>query len=400
MTEEKAAAILASISDEIEISRANYELAEKRYLDIGEWLGRSESSLTTRNPRVFSQGSFRLGTAIKPINAQDEYDLDLVINLEEGVHKDNYTQENLKSMVRDELERYRLARGIENAIEEKHRCWRLNYKDTIQFHMDILPSIPESKSGISKMASLLSESGLDGILSEKYAETTLSITDDRSPTYTSISDDWDISNPEGFAIWFKSQMQKAQLLMEERAQIEKVASVEELPAYAWGSPLQKSVQVLKRHRDLMFNSNQDIKPISVIITTLAAHAYGGENSIALALDSILQKMGTYVSPTSPRIPNPVDPQEDFADRWSMQEGKVLQLEKHFWQWLEQAKSDLMILKSSTDPEFISEQAMIKYGADVKAEKLAAILPTVGAGIVFKNESKEHKIVDTAKPWGE
>lgn len=45
--------------------------------------------------------------------------------------------------------------------------------------------------------------------------------------------------------------------------------------------------ILKRHRDGMFASRYDERPISVIITTLAAHAYNGEEKIADALYSIL-----------------------------------------------------------------------------------------------------------------
>jgi hypothetical protein len=299
-----------------------------------------------------------------------------------------------------ELEGYRQVRGIEKALEEKHRCWRLNYKDSIQFHMDILPSIPESSAGIEKMASLLMESGVEEDVSGQYAQSTLAITDDRSAEYQHISEKWDISNPEGYALWFKTQMRKARVLLEERAQLEKVASVEELPAYAWGSPLQQAIQIMKRHRDLMFKDKMDAKPISIIITTLAGHAYDGEQTVDTALASILQTMGTYVRDRAPRIPNPVDPREDFADRWSMDEGRALNLESNFWNWLTQVKSDLNILSGSADPKFIAEQAMLKYGANLKVEKLGELLPAAGAGISIKNTPKDHKIVDTAKPWGE
>jgi hypothetical protein len=400
MSNKTSTVIFDSISDEIAISRTSYEIAAKRYKDIGEWLGRPDSQFAMNKPRVFSQGSFRLGTATKPIDSTDDYDLDLVINLEEGILKRTHSQKQLKTVVGRELEGYRQVRGIEKALEEKHRCWRLNYKDSIQFHMDILPSIPESSAGIEKMASLLMESGVEEDVSGQYAQSTLAITDDRSAEYQHISEKWDISNPEGYALWFKTQMRKARVLLEERAQLEKVASVEELPAYAWGSPLQQAIQIMKRHRDLMFKDKMDAKPISIIITTLAGHAYDGEQTVDTALASILQTMGTYVRDRAPRIPNPVDPREDFADRWSMDEGRALNLESNFWNWLTQVKSDLNILSGSADPKFIAEQAMLKYGANLKVEKLGELLPAAGAGISIKNTPKDHKIVDTAKPWGE
>jgi hypothetical protein len=84
----------------------------------------------------------------------------------------------------------------------------------------------------------------------------------------------------------------------------------------------------------------------------------------------------------------------------MDEGRALNLEGNFWKWLTQVKSDLNIISSSTDPDFIVEQATLKYGANLKAEKIAGLFPAAGAGISFKNAPKDHKIVDTAKPWGE
>ena len=38
--------------------------------------------------------------------------------------------------------------------------------------------------------------------------------------------------------------------------------------------------LLKRHRDTMFRHKLDVAPISMIITNLAAHAYGGETDLA------------------------------------------------------------------------------------------------------------------------
>lgn len=45
------------------------------------------------------------------------------------------------------------------------------------------------------------------------------------------------------------------------------------------SILQRIVQILKRHRDIMFNGDED-KPISIIITTLASRAYRGETNLS------------------------------------------------------------------------------------------------------------------------
>jgi hypothetical protein len=63
--------------------------------------------------------------------------------LRRGITKQTHTQKQLKGLVGRDVEAYRVARGIKDALEEMHRCWRLPYADTLKFHMDIVPSIPE-----------------------------------------------------------------------------------------------------------------------------------------------------------------------------------------------------------------------------------------------------------------
>ena len=74
MSDNRRNSVLKKILEKLELPEGAYEKAEKRYKDIGEWLHRPESSCLMFDPSVFSQGSFRLGTAIKPEN-EEEYDL-------------------------------------------------------------------------------------------------------------------------------------------------------------------------------------------------------------------------------------------------------------------------------------------------------------------------------------
>jgi hypothetical protein len=68
--------------------------------------------------------------------------------------------------------------------------------------------------------------------------------------------------------------------------------------------------------------------------------------VAAALEQILHKL--QVNPSSPRVPNPVNPLEDFADKWKTSEGRRLKLEENFFVWLEQAKRDLGTLLCPSD----------------------------------------------------
>jgi hypothetical protein len=97
------------------------------------------------------------------------------------------------------------------------------------------------------------------------------------------------------------------------------------------------------------------------------------------------------------VPNPVDPEEDFADKWAKSEGRAHNLEQNFRLWCEQAIADFENVGSSTDTKFISEQAMQRFGSRIDSSQLREKL---GLGATVVNASpKSHRIVETpAKPW--
>ena len=139
------------------------------------------------------------------------------------------------------------------------------------------------------------------------------------------------------------------------------AQVDDVPLFTRKTPLQLVIQLLKRHRDNWSKNNPDSKPISIIITTLASRAYNGEGDIVTALTNILERMEEFVNPVKPRVPNPVDPDEDFADRWYRTDSSHLMLEKNFFAWLFQAKKDVQHILSADNTEFLCEIVENKFG---------------------------------------
>lgn len=380
--------------ERLELPDSSYEKAKERYDDIGEWLGLNESLCVGYNPHIFPQGSFRLGTAIKPLDEKDEYDLDLACKLRTGFTKALFTQEALKKLIGQEIESYRTKRSIKVPKEEKHRCWRLDYQDDLSFHMDIVPCIPEEKLRQNLILESMKSSGIHETLAGLIAQDTVSITDDRHPRYRQICNDWNVSNPQGYALWFESRMKQG--LCENRFFAK--GQLDDIPLYKRKTPLQRAIQLLKRHRNLMFKNNDDAKPISIIITTLAAEAYQGELDIESALTNILSQMGNFVNSKIPRVPNPVNPEEDFADRWSMSQYKHLNLEQNFWNWLKQAQIDFEIIGSSDDTQFISEQIMRKFSVNVDSSSLRKKLG-LSSMAVFVVTPKKHSIsAESASPW--
>lgn len=297
------------------------------------------------------------------------------------------------------MEAYRVARRIESALKEKPRCWRLQYQEdgSFKFHMDGVPSIPMDDPQRQLLVEVMVKSGSADFLAQAVAKHAGSITDNRLPNFAVISADWRISNSEGYALWFESRMKLAMPLLEKRASELRAAKVDDLPARRWKSPLQRCVQALKCHRDVMFADDPDAKPISVIITTLAAQAYQGEQDVDSAMQTILATMGKKVNRLRPHVPNPVNPAEDFADKWYDPAYKHLNLEQHFWQWLEQAQNDFRVIGQSRDVDFIAQQVQTKFGAAIDARSLKDKVRLGTISVI--TAPKSHTITEApAKPW--
>lgn len=387
--------IIAAIAETIDIPESAYEKAIARAKDLETWVKESSESAKF-DPAISAQGSFRLGTVNRPLKDDDEYDLDLSWLLRNDYAKAQHSQADLKALVGRDIEAYRRARKIETAREEKNRCWRLHYKDDLKFHLDGVPALPESLERKLAIRQAMQRFGIAEPLAQAVSNLSLNITDRTRTDYHLLSSDWPLSNPEGFARWFESRMRLAVALLEGRAREARASSIDELPAYRWKTPLQRAVQFLKRHRDVMFDANPDAQPISIIITTLAARAYQGESDAASAIERILTDMGKFVNQSRPRVPNPVNPEEDFADKWDTIEGRRLQLEQNFWLWVEQAKADFLKITTSSDPQFISDQARARFRATVDPVELRRKL-----GVGFPNvvvTPKTVPITEPARPW--
>mgnify|MGYP006403919583 CR=1 FL=1 len=393
MLADRSNEVLKSILEKIELPESAYENAEQRYKDIGEWLHREDSSCFEYDPHVYPQGSFRLGTAIKP-GTGEEFDLDMGCNLRQGWSKDDRTQEQLKSHVGAELDLYRKARGIKAELSQKKRCWRLEYAGNPSFHMDVVPCIPETEAsrGVLKKR-MIENSRFDDALAQSVSELAVAITDNTDPGYKVRTDKWRVSNPEGYARWFETRMKTAQSVINEREMSFK-ASIDSLPYYQWKTPLQQTIQLLKRHRDTMFKDLEDSKPISVIITTLAAKAYNGEADLASALTNILSRMDDYINSSVPLVPNPVNPAEDFADKWYDEGSAGHKLQENFYRWLYQARAHFKALCTKDNSQLVVEAA--DRGLDVNLDTTSVAF-VLGLSAAVITQTKEIHASDP-KPW--
>jgi hypothetical protein len=281
--------------------------AAAEYERVGDWLADHADGNGT-GWRVYPQGSFLLGTVVVPEGA-DEYDLDAVC--ERALAKEQITQQQLKSDVGQTLGSYVLNRagdpGGPLACEERKRCWTICYP--VPFHLDVLPAIHNPDGGPS--AILLTDRTLLR---------------------------WQHSDPIAYARWFKTQMQR-ELLAKRRvlAEAERVPPAK-IPEAAVKTTLQLVVQVLKAHRNRYFAANLELRPASILITTLAAHAYNGERDLTDAVLEIAAAMPEHIDHEDGQwaIANPVEPRENFADKWAERPA----LADGFFGWLDRLQEDL------------------------------------------------------------
>lgn len=283
-----------------------YERAIARSTAAADWLKRRWDARDIGGA-IYPQGSFRLGTVVRPIHANGEYDMDLVC--ERDLRKESVSQAALEAEVGVDLRSY-VASGPEGApkLDEGKRCWTLDYPGE-PFHMDFLPAIPNP------------DAAPDGIL----------ITDREVRI-------WQWSNPVGFSLWFYATMarelQEARIVFAEQKQVD----VEDVQEWRVRTTLQRAVQALKRHRDLYF-ADRDFAPASIIITTLAGRAYRGVGDLYDVLVSVSRDMPGYVELRDGIlwIENPVEKKENFADRWRSEPQRA----DAFAQWIEAAHRDFV-----------------------------------------------------------
>lgn len=349
--------LLEAIAKELDIPESYFKLAVERYESIGKWLERDRSIVAHHRPEIYPQGSFLLGTVTKPVSDKDEYDLDLVSELK-SLEKISITQEKLKKLVGYEIKSYTNSHSIKSPVEESKRCWTLSYADRVKFHIDILPAIPDGDAFKQTIKS-------SGYPLSNWADTAIAITDKTHPNYRRIHRDWICSNPKGYAEWFRSRMQtRYEAIL--KSLLEKL--VGEVPEYKIKTPLQQGIQLLKRHRDIWFEINksrydEEVEPISIIITTLAALAYNNEADLQEALWNIVSNMHKHIGQDINGvgcIPNPVNPLEDFADKWK----KHTIREKCFRDWLKQVQDDLKKAFELTDVQSFGESLKSCLGEPV------------------------------------
>lgn len=230
--------VLEAVCQSLELSDSQSALAKERYEGVGGCMARSDDSVL-KAISIYLQGSTALRTTVKPIGV-NEHDVDLVAHVPDLDVQ--LSPAALKKAIGDCL---RANGNYAPLLEEMPRCWRLNYAN--EFHMDITPSIPNPNC----------RSG-----GELVPDKTLKV--------------WKASNPKGYKRLFEQRAKLAPIIrLRKGVALDGArASVEPYPeSGGFKGILRRTVQIAKRHRDIMFLDDPDTAPLSVIITTLTSRSY-------------------------------------------------------------------------------------------------------------------------------
>jgi hypothetical protein len=303
--------LLLRAANNVSLTASQYETIEDRYSQLQKILTGSTNPLLA-GAHIFPQGSMRLRTTINPVNGAPKdlgtIDADAIVWLPNAEHAE------AKTVLAAIEQRFREGSRVQSEIVQLRRGIRIEYADENPgFHVDVTPA--------------RAVQGND----ESDGQGKLEVPDRVTG--------WKASSPIPYSDWLHSaSTQQISLAtnmivarMESRDMVMDSATQEPLPSYQDYDkldPLRASIKLLKRHRDewAIETGNEDYRPISAVITTLATHAYlkvvkESHHTPVTPLDAILkivEKMpeeirvfgGNYY------VVNPRDQGENFAEKWN------------------------------------------------------------------------------------
>lgn len=334
----------AQICEALDLAPAQWNRAKKAYESLGDMLCDPMNPLARHKPSVYTQGSARLQTAIRPIRG-DEFDIDLICEL---LAMRGHTIDSIFSTLKAAIEANKTYAG---RVTLMNRCVRISFpKD---FHLDVTPALPDAVRGPTNIQ-------VADRLNQRLKE----------------------SNPKGYCDdWFtrvaavppriRSAPPRAgtfEAMLDSRADVEPVADPKPMRPV-----VVRVIQLFKRHRDITCGEDKDA-PISAIITTAAAHAYADlclqefDNlydlilAIARALPSKLGPPALVNGRWIHTCPNPANLGENYADKWMHKPGR----QDAFFAWQAKLVAYLAELRGARGQgsDFVHRRLAAGFGEDL------------------------------------
>lgn len=326
--------LLLRATKQMSLTSAQYATIERRYGTLQDALSKASDPLL-RDAHIFVQGSIGLQTTIKPADgakgAMATIDADAVVWLP------NAQGASAADVLRLIEERFTDATRVEAPIVQLRRGIRIEYADENPgFHIDVTPA--RCAPG---------NTGCDGVGA-------LQVPDRHAG--------WKASSPREYLVWLDGvSRQRIEVrgmdLFKGRGIVLAEASQDPVPDYddyVDANPLRAAIKLLKRHRDVwaIRHRREEERPISAVITTLAARSY--EKLAASGVMPTLRPIEVIlrlVSAMPQRIDqgsrgyevlNPKDPEENFAEKWNRPGSEGRAYRDAFIDWHAAAMTDFQL----------------------------------------------------------
>lgn len=393
---------LLHIIEKLDIPASLYENAVHKYKAIAKYL--ENHGLIAA---MYPQGSFALGTVIRPYSKDKEknYDLDFICQV--SGNRNDTTPSELRNQILDILNTSDLYGGKLTKYDE---CFTIEYADVngIGFSIDIVPATAETPQNIAELRSLSEYPQL--------IDTAIAIPrHSKQKTYN-----WITNNPKGYQQWFSdintpfkiaSRMSIRKSIYESNTQI--YASVEDVPSELERSSLQRVIQILKYHRDVHYSNIYDgnnIKPISAIINTLVTEIARTTNpnlDVFELLEYVLKELTIYSHRQELSvdefkkhygarniivkengmwiITNPANPKDNLADKWNSNSD----IPRRFFEWISTVEEHLINSLVLEDADFRTKaETAFGYTTVAKAWN----------NKYYASKPKPIPTIEPVKPW--
>lgn len=368
---------LEKIAQTLDLSLFMYKNATDKYNAVAKYLVSNGLDIN-----IYPQGSFRTNTVVRPLknSVESNYDLDFICKFDKNDKE--VRPKEIKKSIGNVLNNSSLYR---EKVNEDNTCWTIQYSEDsngIGFNLDIVPAINDES--FKQKFNLL------------YGEDAIKITekDDITNEYH-----WKDSNPEGVAKWFedtnnlflsKNKIElKESLLNDNKEFFGESCSIEDIPDEYLHTSLQRSIQLIKRHRDYYYELTKqtELKPSSfillIIVTKLSINyinydLYDLLNNIVKEIknniDSYVKKENGYC------LLNPIDSSDNILKDWTDENYD------EFCKWIIRLEQDICNLNNAKSIEYEASLKMMFGDNCVKSVLLG------------NSESKALIIEKGIKPW--
>ncbi|ESQ92774.1 hypothetical protein ABAC460_02775 [Asticcacaulis sp. AC460] len=353
--------IFAEIAFSIQLPPSLHAKAVKRYEAVRNFLSAETCAFKDQIEHFYPQGSMAIDATISSRGTDDEYDIDIVAQLGTAFRGKS------PLYVLTELGKALASYPVEK-VTRQTRCVTLQYND--HMHIDITPSIRDDYTP-DRQSRIMHAKG---------------------PT-TSALDKLVEMNAYGFNEWYKSKTPEEQQVMEafrnrwlEMNRLEKAdAEVDDVPdqtQFVVKNTATLALQILKRHRNIMYADLDERMPPSVMLSRYAAVAAQPNSSLTDMILRIARWIVADIRSATAlgkqlHIENPVYSADVFTDRWPetlVQQNRYANFLLRFIDGIEKAK------RKAFNPIELQDWLRSMFGQRVVTRSIDSLATTVGSAV--------------------